>query len=183
MSHLRWQRIEKKWVKKKLTKRIFHFSKKTKNQLILFKKIYRSIFFLWTYAAELLFSCGHATLWEALSICWSVGPLVSWFIGLLVRWSVCLFGPLVREQGLKSSILDAPLCPTRYRPFGAAALLSLYFFSWSLQAWHWAPPTMHNPWMNCLPLPLPTRTQLGSHVSSLVLKQKKGPSPSSSWVC
>ena len=49
--------------------------------------------------------------------------------------------------------------------FWAAALLSLYFFSWSLQARHQTPLTMYNPWMKCLLLPLPTSTQLGSHVS------------------
>ena len=156
--------------------------------------MYRRIFF--SELTQRLFSCGHATLWEALSICWSVGPLVRWSVGPLVRWSIgplvhwsvgplvgMSVGPLVREHELKSSVLDASRCPTRHRPFGAAALLSLYFFSWSLQAWHQAPLTMYNPWMTCLLLPLPTSTQLGSHVSGLVLKQNKDLSPSSSCVC
>ena len=53
---------------------------------------------------------------------------------------------------------NSPLCPTGHRPFGAAALLSLHFFSWSLQAWlhffswslqagHRVPLTMCDPWM------------------------------------
>ena len=42
---------------------------------------------------------------------------------------------------------NSPLCPTGHRPFGAAALLSLHFFSWSRQAGHRVPLTMCYPWM------------------------------------
>ena len=42
---------------------------------------------------------------------------------------------------------NSPLCPTERRPFGAADLLSLNFFSRSLQAGHWVPLTMCYPWM------------------------------------
>ena len=40
-----------------------------------------------------------------------------------------------------------PQCPTGHRPFGAAALLSLHFFTGSLPAGHWVPLTMSDPWM------------------------------------
>ena len=48
---------------------------------------------------------------------------------------------LVRTSG------NSPLCSTGHRLFGAAALLSLHFFSWSLQAVHRVPLSMCNPWM------------------------------------
>ena len=38
-------------------------------------------------------------------------------------------------------------CPTGHRPFGAAALLSLHFFTGSLPAGHPVPMTMCDPWM------------------------------------
>ena len=46
---------------------------------------------------------------------------------------------------------NSPLCPTGHWPFGAAALLSLLFFSLPLQAGHRVPLTMCDPWMNCYP--------------------------------
>ena len=42
---------------------------------------------------------------------------------------------------------NSPLCPTGHRPFGAAALLSLHFFTGSLPAGHRVPLTMCDPWM------------------------------------
>ena len=56
---------------------------------------------------------------------------------------------------------NSPLCSTGHRPFGAAALLSLHFFTGSLPAGHRVPLTMCDPWMTCLlycpcGLPLPT---------------------------
>ena len=41
------------------------------------------------------------------------------------------------------------LCSTGHRPFGAAALLSLYLFTGSLPAGLWVPLTMCDPWMTC----------------------------------
>ena len=46
---------------------------------------------------------------------------------------------------------NSPLCPTGHWPFGAAALLSIHFFSWSLQAGHRVPLTMCDPWMTSSP--------------------------------
>merc|ERR1711911_327086 len=42
---------------------------------------------------------------------------------------------------------NSPLCSTGHRPFGAAALLSLHFFTGSLPAGHRVPLTMCDPWM------------------------------------
>ena len=42
---------------------------------------------------------------------------------------------------------NSPLCSTGHRPFGAAALLSLHFFTGSLPAGHQVPLTMSDPWM------------------------------------
>ena len=41
-----------------------------------------------------------------------------------------------------------PLCPTGHRLFGAADLLSLYYFTWSLEAGRWIRLTMYDSWMN-----------------------------------
>ena len=58
----------------------------------------------------------------------------------LISPSMCLLG----TSG------NSPLCLTGHRPFGAAALLTLHFFSLSLQAGHRVPLTMCDPWMTSL---------------------------------
>ena len=67
---------------------------------------------------------------------------------------------------------NSPLCPTGHRPFGAAALLSLQYFTWSLQAGYRVPLTMCDPWMTsfCLCVCLPVCLFLGlSLIQSLSL--------------
>ena len=44
---------------------------------------------------------------------------------------------------------NSPLCPTGHRPFGAAALLSLHYFTWPLGAGHCVSLTMYDPWTTC----------------------------------
>ena len=46
---------------------------------------------------------------------------------------------------------NSPLCCTGHPPFGATALLSGHFYSWSLQAGHWVPLTMCDPWTTYCP--------------------------------
>ena len=45
---------------------------------------------------------------------------------------------------------NSPLCPTGHRPFGAAAVLSFHYLTWSLWAGHRVPLTMCDPWMTSL---------------------------------
>ena len=42
---------------------------------------------------------------------------------------------------------NSPLCPTGHRPFEAAALLSLHYFTELPPAGHRVPLTMCDPWM------------------------------------
>ena len=49
----------------------------------------------------------------------------------------------------QTDVLKFPLCSTGHRPFGAAALLSLHFFTGLLPAGHRVPLTMCDPWMIC----------------------------------
>ena len=64
------------------------------------------------------------------------------------RWPHIALGRLVRPDILPFRTSgNSPLCPTGHRPFGAAALLSLHYFTWSLQAGQRVPLTMCDPWM------------------------------------
>ena len=104
--------------------------------------------------------------------------------------SLAWISHLLPEMCLLRTYGNSPLCSTGHRPFGAAALLSLHFYSWSLLAGHRVPLTMCDPWMTSFllsfllsfipsffPNPLSFILPHASHCQSLIIIKSSSSPP------